>query len=361
MNAPTKVVLLVCAMLALPLHAKGDTLKKLSEVKHGEIAKLSIAGLNFGQSGLFVTAVSGSDGNLRVLVWANDETAPRSVEAAGTAKEVAAAALSGKRVVTAVRDGNDHLRVIAWQVSEDGRSIRRLGTATGPRIRQLAAAASGGEDVLIAARRPDGRLLIASFEVAGNSVNPTRSETYGDVSTLSAASGVSNAAAVRDGDGKLRLIHFWHPLFRGGIGTGAEISDVRIGNDGSGFSGEWYTFSIGEGPTGVRTGAGCTHRRLIGHGLGKLIGWKLENTSLQADFERTREKQLTDFGGIAKKADLAFLDAGSRVRLVTGHLGFDNFCRLLAKDQGQAAPAAQCLGYAQRRGVRQSRGRASRR
>jgi hypothetical protein len=141
---------------------------------------------------------------------------------------------------------------------------------------------------------------------------------------------------MRDGDGNLRLIHFWNTLIRGGIGAGSDISDVRISNNSDGFSGEWFTFSIDKGPTGVRAGAGCTHRRLIGHGLGKLIGWKLENgSSFQANFVRTREKQLTDFGGIAKKADLVFLKDTARLRLATAHLGFDNFCRLLPQDQGK--------------------------
>jgi hypothetical protein len=284
---------------------------------------------------LFVTAVSDSGGILRVLVWANDETEPRCVITAGTIKEVATAALSGKRFVTAARDSDDHLRVIAWRASEDGRSVERLGTTVGPKISKLAAASSAAETVFVAARRSDGRLLVSYFEVVGNSVNPKGNETYGEAGAVAASSGTTNTAAIRDSDGKLRLIHFWNPLFRGGLGTGGDISDVRISNNGDGFSGEWFTFSIDEGPASVRTGAGCTHRRLIGHGLGKLIGWKLENTSLQANFVRTREKQLTDFGGIAKKADLVFLKASSPPRLVTGHLGFDNFCRLLPQDQGK--------------------------
>lgn len=335
MHAPIKVGLLMCAALALHVLARADTLTKLSEVKRGEISRLSIAGLNFGRSGLFVTAVRDDEDKLRVLVWANAETEPRAVATAGTVTEVATAALSRKRFVTAVRDGDDHLRVIAWQASEDGRAVERLGTSVGPRISKLAAASSAADTVFIAARRSDGRLFASYFEVVGDSVNPKESETYAEVGTIAASSGTTNTAAMRDSGGKLRLIHFWNPLFRGGTGTGADISDVRISNDGDGFSGEWFTFAIGEGPSGVRTGAGCTHRLLVGHGLGKLIGWKLEDTSLQANLVRTREKQLTDFGGIAKKADVVFLRAGPGPRLVTGHLGFDNFCRLLPQDQGK--------------------------
>ncbi|HKQ72975.1 MAG TPA: hypothetical protein VJ810_04550 [Blastocatellia bacterium] len=336
MHAYIKIALLISAMLALPNYARADTLTKLLEVKHGEIFKLSIAGLDFGRSGLFVIAVSDVEGNLRVHVWANDETIPRSTKTAGAIKEVATAALSEKRFVTAVRDSNDQLRVIAWQASENGREVKRLGTSVGPKISKLAAATGAAGTVFITARRSDGRLFVSYFEVVGASVNPKGSETYdGEVGAVAASSGTTNIAAMRDGEGNLRLIHFWNPLFRGGIGAGHEISDVRIGNNGDGFSGEWFTFSIDKGPTGVRTGAGCTHRRLIGHGLGKLIGWKLENTSLQTNLVRTREKQLTDFGGIAKKADLMFLDATSPLRLVTAHLGFDNFCRLLPQDQGK--------------------------
>jgi len=337
MHTPVKVALLICAMLALPIHAKADTLTKLSEVKHGEISKLSIAGLDFGFSGLFVIAVRDIEGNLLVQVWANDETKPRFVEKAGAIKDVATASLSGKRFVTAVRDDADQLRVIAWQASENGRELKRLGTYVGPKISKLAAASGDSifGRVFITARRSDGRLFVGYFDVAGASVNPKWSETYdGQVGAVAASSGMTNTAAMRDGDGKLRLIHFSSTMIRGGIGAGLDISDARISNNDVGTP-EWFTFSIDNGPTGVRAGAGCTQRRLIGHGLGKLIGWKLENGSSEDNFVRTREKQLTDFGGIAKKADLVFLKDTARLRLVTAHLGFDNFCRLLPQDQGK--------------------------
>jgi hypothetical protein len=329
-------VSLICALLALSNTAKADTLTKLSEVKSGEITKLSIAGLDFGRSALFVIAGIDNEGLLSVQVWGFEgERRPRLVKPAGKIKEVATVSVSGERWVTAVRDNDDNLRVIAWRISDNGLMIKRLGTAVGPRISKLAAASGAGDTVFIAARQLDGRLFVGYFEVVGNAVNPKKSETYSEVSTIAASSGTTNTAVMRDGEGKLRLIHFWNPLFRGGIGTGLGISDVRITNNSDGFSGEWFTFSIDEGPTGVRTGAGCTQRLLIGHGLGKLIGWKLENTSLQSNFKRTREKQLTDFGGIAKVADLVFLDSTPRARLVTAHLGFDNFCRLLPEDRGK--------------------------
>jgi hypothetical protein len=190
MHTPVKVALLICAMLALPVHAKADTLTKLSEVKHGEISKLSIAGLDYGFSGLFVIAVRDIEGNLLVQVRANDETGPRFVEKAGAIKDVATASLSEKRFVTAVRDDADQLRVIAWQASENGRKVKRLGTYVGPEISKLAAASAAAGRVFITARRSDGRLFVGYFEVAGASVNPKWSETYdGEVGTVAASSG----------------------------------------------------------------------------------------------------------------------------------------------------------------------------
>ncbi len=337
MYAPIRVSILISVLLALPLSAQSASLTKLSEVKRGAVSKLSVAGLNFGNSGLFVTAVRDSERKLRLLLWAADAAGRAEVRAVhtteGTIKEVSASVLTGKRFATALRDSQDRLRVIAWQSSEDGRSITRLGTATGPKVRRVAAATGPDGLVFVAARDFGGKLMVSAFQVAGDSVVPAGRETYGGVSVVSAVTGTTQGTAMRDSAGRLRLIHFWSPLFRGGLGTGGAISDVRIGADGSGFSGEWFTFSIDNGPSAVRTGAGCTGRRMIGHGRGKLIGWKLKNTSIQADFDRTREKQLTGFGGIAKKADLVFL--GRRGRLVTAHLGFDNFCRLLQRDQGK--------------------------
>lgn len=335
----SRCLLLFCSLLGAQLPAHAETLSKLLEVKRGEVSKLSVAGLNHGRSGLFALAVRDGDGNLRVQAWAAGETEPRAVVVAGAVKEVDTAVLSDKRFVTAVRDGADRLRVIAWRASPDGRRIDRLGTAVdrrGPGIRTVAAATStqSSDHVFVAARDFDGNLIVRSYEIRAASVIEQGRARYGPVHTIAASTGVSQGTAMRDGDGKLRLIHFWTPLHRGGFGTGGRISDVRIASTAvAGFLGEWFTFSIGEGPTGVRTGAGCTHRRLIGHGLGKLIGWKLEENSILANFQRTREKQLTGFGGIAKKADLVSLDGPGL--LVTGHLGFGNFCRLLARDQGK--------------------------
>lgn len=331
-----RLFLILSLSFTLPSMVAADTLRKLSEVKRGKISELSVAGLDFGRSGLFVTAVRDDDGNLRVMTWANTESSPRATEVAGAIERVSVAALSDKRFVTAVRDSADKLRVIAWQSSADGRSITRLGTAVGPRIRDVEIARGhGGDLVFVSARLWGANLLAGYFEVTGNSITPKDHETYFDVDAVSVSSGTTNAIAMREDDGDLRLMHFWTPLFRGGDGHGGKVAAVSVANDNDGFAGEWFTFTAAAGTTGVRSGSGCRHRRIIGHGLGKIIGWELENTSIQADFVRTGERDLKDFGGIAKAVGALWLDSTAKRRLITAHLGFGNYCRLRARDQGK--------------------------
>lgn len=313
-------------------------LTKLSEIKRGEISRLSLAGLNFGSSSLFVTAVRNSEDKLQLLVWAasaNGEAEVRSTHTTdGTIKEVAIAVLGEKRFVTALRDSNDQLRVIAWQASSDGRSIDRLGTATGSKINRVSAAGTHSSDqVFVAARNSEGKLEVWSFEIGTNTVTAKGNETFGDVSVISVASGLSHGTAMRDGQGKLRLINFWPPVLRGGMGHGEDIADVRVTSDGGAFSGKWFTFSIGNGPTAVKSGALCTHRLLVDAGQGKIIGWEMAGTSLTSDFKRTKEVELTGRSGLAGKADLVLLR--SPAFLVTGHLGFGSWCKFLPKDRGE--------------------------
>jgi hypothetical protein len=150
--------------------------------------------------------------------------------------------------------------------------------------------------------------------------------------------------AMRNENGDLRLTFFDASGWRGRTATGGGIRDVRVALLGSTFccTGEAFTFSIDSEPTGVRTGASCLAGRLLhGDGLGKIIGWRLESITPNAPIGRTRERQLLDFGGIARAADLVALDDPGV--LVTAHLGYETFCRALPRDQGK--PRMQVTVY----------------
>jgi hypothetical protein len=264
----------------------------------------------------------------------------------GTIKDVAATevficgdAASGC-FVTALRDSDDRLRVISWFVGPEGHGFTRGGTAVGPKVREVSAGSIVGQWAFVAARDFDGNLLANRYAV-GNVSKPViaplpHQGSFGGADRISVTTGRGHTVAMRDSEGVLRLIQFWKESLAAGRGTGEKIADVRIARNRTSSSStpEVFTFSIAEGPTGVRTGAGCAHRILVEHGHGKIIGWRLPGENQEGSINPTREKQLTDFGGIAKKADLVFLRAGQN-RLITGHLGFDNFCRLLPKDQGK--------------------------
>ncbi len=312
------------------------------EVKRGKIQKVVVEGLANHRSGLYVTAVRNEQSKLQLFVWANDETEPRAVKIAGIIKDLAIHHFNAtKRFVTAVRDSEDNLRVIAWEASEDGRSIQRLGTAIGPKVMAVDAISSQFKGIAIAVRDFDERLMMIHYELEGDSVIQKASETFDKASKVSMFGISSNAVALRNSEGKLRLMHFLHSenfvtLQQKGFGTGGPIRDVEIGGGTGLVGGEWFTFSIGTEENAVRTGLSCLGGRLIiPHGLGKLIGWEIEDFALNGNFIRTREKQLASPSGIAKKVDTYLLENfNGPDRLITAHLSFGSWCRALPSRRG---------------------------
>jgi hypothetical protein len=362
------VAALVGAALALPISGQADSLRKLFETKEEMISKLAIVPLFFDvretgpdphnrfPSSAFVTVATDTQSRLRLRLWTVDSAGKAHPDAVftteGTVKEVAAVETQhcGSEAigcfVTAVRDSEDDLRLIQWFV-EPGASFIRGGTAVEDdyKITELAASSIAGQWAFIAARDFDGNLRLSRYAVGGTD-SPVVAQLPGGStsdrgSKISATPAHDQTVAMRDTDGELRVRQFRfedgsHTTRSVGTGTGGEISEVRIADDrtGSPSVGELFTFSTTDGPTGVRIGAGCSHRLLVEHGHGKIIGWRALGENQHGELQRTREKQLTDFGGIAKEVDLLFLRGGQN-RLVAAHLGFENFCRLLERDRGK--------------------------
>ncbi len=141
------LTVLLCS-LTFTVTLSAASIERLAKIERGEIFDMDVTGINFGDSSLYVVAVINSRNNLMIFIFAGVETTPRSTLELGTATSVAVSPLPNKRFITAVRDSDRRLRVIGWQLNENGRTLSRLGTALGPHIsNKISAAHTGGPAV----------------------------------------------------------------------------------------------------------------------------------------------------------------------------------------------------------------------
>ena len=63
-----------------------------------------------------------------------------------------------------------------------------------------------------------------TYDILPKSIDELNRKMYGEVGTVSVTSGQSQAVTMRDSEGKLRRIHFWNPLLRGGFAALRENS-----------------------------------------------------------------------------------------------------------------------------------------
>ena len=327
-----------------------------AEVVRGEAKRVSVAGLGHGSTNYFVTAIRNATDNLQIMVWRMTSTGNLSlrgnVTTEGTVKEVDVTSapidnqfreISERRFVTAVRDSEDRLRIMLWEISSDGRSITRRDTATGPKVREVKANivhdfSSGtiGRGVLVAAVQSNGNLMVGRVDVdhqVGKLVNEG-ADTFGQASRL--ATGDFAYAAFRDSDNNLRFTAFtdkddtgWArdmTIARGGISATA-IDTGRAGV---------MSFSSSEGPFAVKQGLLCNQRLLLGYGSAKLIRYsRLYGGSNPAEppgqFREAR--QLSGHEAIAKFT--AVLTSRKQGLTITVHAGFETWCKALKSDRGK--------------------------
>lgn len=337
-------ILLVCAVLSAA-HSVAEEFKKLSEVERGPIGELAISGVQLTQSGLFVTAVTNAAGRLQILIWANAETTPRHVEEFGPASDVAVAPLLEKRILVAVRDADGRLRVIAFQVAEDGRGLTRLGTEVGPKIQSVEAAGTMGFNfggVAIAARLDDGQVLTSGAGIKDGKLVIKGGDIFGRADRLAISQSLGPVVAMRDQQGELRLIAIsiegdFEPV-RLSTAIGGPIADVDVIADESGtaLGNEWVTFSRPPGTVAVMQGKPCNDRLIIEGAVGKLIKWEKERKGLKAPVNRLFERTFEGQGGIALKVAIEPLwSLPGGLRFVTGHSGYGSFCKRKKKDRGK--------------------------
>jgi hypothetical protein len=130
---------------------------------------LSVESTSIGRNRL-VTATRTPEKNLRVMVWEIDDDGElkrlSSIDA-GYVSEIALCRLGNDRVVTAVRTKTGTMKLISWYISGDG-SIERGGSAEAGMARCISIAAMGGvtnHRVVTALRQSDNTLKLITWYV----------------------------------------------------------------------------------------------------------------------------------------------------------------------------------------------------
>ena len=116
--------------------------------------------------------------------------------------------LNDYRVVIAKRDGGNKLRLIVWDIDDNGNLTRR-GTGTAGHVSQISIVSRDRSRVVIAKRDGSGnlRLIVWQVDGAGNIVR--RGTGIADSISQVAITSIGDArevVAMRDGSGNLRLI-----------------------------------------------------------------------------------------------------------------------------------------------------------
>jgi hypothetical protein len=117
-----------------------------------------------------------------------------------------------------MRDGGGNLRLIVWELSSDGNTITRRGTATAGAISEVALCrvAQATSTVVTAVRDSDGDLKLIAWEISdgGNSIARTSGIQAGNANRIAVESTFANSSrdfvisGMRDSDGNLRLINW---------------------------------------------------------------------------------------------------------------------------------------------------------
>jgi hypothetical protein len=224
----------------------------------GAINKVAIA--NPGSSSEVVTAVQLTDGTLKLIAW--DITALQKIggvpvggailrqgeAVAGPVSRIAMTGLptGGIGVITAVRDGNSDLKLIAWEVTAVGGQIIRKGSITGAPITEVALTEINNpfSGVVAACRDSLGNLKLMSYQVTTAKEFVFKGQASAGAVALVSATTVRVSAgkqyvvtAVRLPDGRLEMIS-WDVLADGQIvrkdsvlaGTISEVAVQAEGN-----------------------------------------------------------------------------------------------------------------------------------
>jgi hypothetical protein len=317
-------------------------LAKTGQATGGPIDRLSIASViaasGAGLARFAITAARNGDGLLEIQVWAvNDDGKPVAVTSRvdGAISEVACHAVGPLRVVVAARDAAGKLRLIAYTVSANGRTLTRHGTKAAGAVRGFAMTSMSSDTVTVAMHLEDRRVVIGTWSLSGD-------HGFGNVKSVAVGSGKVKALDVAGllhefcliactDTGTLRLRAFKSPTALGGDGTGSKVRSVAITGVDS-FGGYW-TASISKEPAAVRTGlGGASGRLMLDTGRFELGHWEFDNGTLGSPLTLSASTTIKGMAGIAW--ELRVLEAPMRVVYLLAR-GADTYEKLLAKNQGK--------------------------
>ncbi|HTP33372.1 MAG TPA: hypothetical protein VMJ75_14440 [Candidatus Acidoferrales bacterium] len=189
--------------------ANGD-LTQQGRAAAGPVGTFDVCRISIDYQEYLVTAVSGGDSNLKVIVWrvTPDGQIKRLGDAqAGFVDRVSIHSMGVDSVATHVRESDGHLKVILWQIT--GSAVTRKGAAEGGSADDIVGC---GMDLGVAAtavRLDSGNIkVIAWHSAAGDQVVDWRSDKAGDAVNQIAACRVGIdllATASRNDQGNLSV------------------------------------------------------------------------------------------------------------------------------------------------------------
>lgn len=216
-----------------------------------------------------LVGVRTQDGNLKVILWELDDSGQWTRlddEQAGQIKQVRLAAINNNRVVAAVRQGNDTLQLIVWDAAPDG-TLARLGDITAGRARDVDIAdlsSVDGARVATAVHTENRSLKLIVWDVNDNGSITRRGEMSeaGPIGGLElhALTPQRVVTAIRTEAGNLKVI-VWS--------VDANGAPTRQGDDEAGMTSHMALTHIG--PSGFAVAV-----RTQGGNL-KVISWLVDN------------------------------------------------------------------------------------
>ncbi|MDQ1366807.1 MAG: hypothetical protein QOE57_2849 [Acidimicrobiaceae bacterium] len=175
---------------------------------------------------LAITAVRNGSGNLQLISWSVPEglgsVTRRGSNGAGAASHIAVAFV-GRTLITALRNGSGNLELISWAISGDGTFTRLADSGNQAGAVSVVSAASLGQDrdtVVTAVRTSSGSLKLIAWRISTDGRTITRlfdsadqAGAVGEIATIlahddSELGGTFLLTAVTTGAGTLRLIEW---------------------------------------------------------------------------------------------------------------------------------------------------------
>ncbi len=173
----TRSVLGVMRLGVWDISSDGMSVSQATHLDVEPIQELSLAKIS---GSTFATAVTMDDGLLHLTVWASGSIISASAEDFGeTASSLSLTALSATRLALAIRNAEGRLQVIVWDLVDNGGtlSLQRLGQGTAVAISKVIAVDTSDGDgmrLVTAMRTAAGNLKVMRWNISedGQSVAP---------------------------------------------------------------------------------------------------------------------------------------------------------------------------------------------